>query len=50
MTPSQNAMWEKKGMGHDKAFAKASLFSLFFFLSDDVVHSSIRMKNPRAII
>lgn len=35
MTPSQNAMWKKKGMGHDKAFAKASLFSLFF-LSDDV--------------
>lgn len=40
---------EKKGMGHDKAFAKASLFSLFFSVWW-CNHSSIRMKNPRAII
>ena len=29
--PRKMRCGEKKGMGHDKAFAKASLFSLFFF-------------------
>ena len=40
----------KKRNGSRQSFRESFVIFTLFFLSDDVVHSSIRMKNPRAII